>query len=285
MTRHLLVLLVLAVTIGRAQDSTEIPPLKEFHQTEGWTGRKIASTATVGLIFTTTWIDAYYTWWRDVEKPFSFFTNDWLKGQQLGLDKAGHFLGTYAIFKITRNIMLWGGYDRPTAFWWATGLALFNGLQIEIGDGFTPYGFDYQDLIFDFAGVGYGMLQAEVPFLENFNVKFSYWSSTGVKTPIQFTKDYDAMTVWLSLNVHNLLPEKAAEYWPRWLNIGVGYGVDDNMTRRELAIGFDLNLEGFSTRSEDVLLAERLGDLWHLPMPAVKFTTGKEPQYYLLYTR
>jgi hypothetical protein len=65
----------------------------------------------------------------------------------------------------------------------------------------------------------------------------------------------------------------------------VGYGVDDNQTRREFVIGVDLNFEGFTTRSDDWLLAEKLGNLWRPPAPALKFTTGKEPRWYLLHTR
>ena len=286
MRTWLLAILLLAFASAHAQDSLETQLSARFYPSESWNARKIASTAFVGAIFATTWVDAYFTWWKDVEKPFSFYSENWMAGYpHMGIDKPGHFFGTYSIFKITRDIMLWGGYDRSTAFWWAAGLSLFNGLQIEIGDGYSPYGFDYQDLVFDFAGVGYGMLQTAVPFLENFNFKFSYWSSAGVKTPIEFTKDYDAMTIWLSLNVHNLLSSEKESWWPAWLNLAVGYGVDDNQTRREFVIGLDLNFEGITTRSEDWLLAEKLGNLWRPPAPALKFTTGKEPRWYLLHTQ
>jgi hypothetical protein len=284
MRTWLLALLLVAFAEANAQDSLEIPPAR-FHPSEEWNTRKIASTAAVGAIFASTWVDAYFTWWKDVEKPFSFYSENWFSVAHQGIDKPGHFYGTYAVFKITRDILLWGGHDHSTAFWWATGLSLFNGLQIEIGDGYSPYGFDYQDLIVDFAGVGFGMLQTAVPFLENFNIKVSYWSATGFKTPIEFTKDYDAMTIWLSLNVHNILSTENPSWWPAWLNVAVGYGVDDHETRKEFVIGLDLNLEGFTTHSEDVLLAEKLGNLWHTPAPALKFTTGKEPRWYLLHTR
>ena len=284
MRRGFIALLILIAIVARAQDQPEPPPVTDFTPVQGWTGKKIASTGMVGALYAVCWVDAYYTWWRDTEKRFSFYTEDWVNGPHLGIDKPGHFFGTYAVFKIARETLLWGGHDHSTAFWWATGLALFNGLQIEIGDGFSAYGFDYQDLLFDFAGVGYAMLQSEVPFLENFDFKFSYWSQTGVKTPIQFTKDYDAMTIWLSLNMHNLLPGKVGEWWPKWLNVAVGYGVDDRETRREFAISFDFNFEGLSTQSEDWLWAQRLGNLWHPPLPAVKYTTGRSPMYYLAHT-
>jgi hypothetical protein len=268
---------------ARSQESRELPPVTSYTQTEGWTGRKIAATGVVGAVFVSTWVDAYYTWWKETEKPFSFFSERWVGGAHRGIDKPGHFFGTYSIFRVTNDILLWGGYRPSAAFWWATGLALFNGFQIEVGDGFSQYGFDYQDLVFDFAGVGYAMLQSEIPFLEDFDFKFSYWSATGIRTPIAFTKDYDAMTIWLSLGMHNLLPDGVAQYWPAWLNLAVGYSVDDRESKREVAIGIDINFEGFSTHSEDVFVAERLGDLWHAPLPAVKFTEHKVPRYYGAY--
>jgi hypothetical protein len=283
-----LLLVVACAGVARAQDSLALP-IHDFTQTEQWDARKIAATSAVGALFAVTWVDAYFTWWRDAEKDFSFYTDagwPWRpKASFRGVDKVGHFFGTYSVFKLARNILLWGGYSRSAAFWWAAGYGLLNGLQIEIGDGFTPYGFDYKDLTMDFLGVGYGMLQAEVPFLENINFKFSYWSATGLKTPIQFTKDYDAMTIWASFNMHNLLPGSIGESWPAWLNLAVGYGVDDHETRQEFVLGIDINFEGISTSSPDWLLAERVWNLWRPPAPAVKWIPGRAPLWYLAHFR
>lgn len=266
-----------------AQDSLRITD--GFSEKEGFPTRKAIATGVVGSIFLGTAVDAYFTWWKDVAKPFSFYTENWFNGPHLGLDKVGHFFGTYVLFKITRNMMLWGGYERSKAFWWAAGLSFLNGLEVEIGDGYSPYGFDYQDLLFDVAGVCYGMLQTEVPFLRNFDFKFSYYSKAGFKSPAAFTEDYDAMTIWLSMNVHQLLPSSLKDYWPAFINFTVGYGVNDNQTRRELAIGLDLNLEAFKTSNEDVLLAERILNVMRLPLPAVNFIQGKPAGAQFFYLR
>jgi hypothetical protein len=160
---------------------------------------------------------------------------------------------------------------------------MWNGLQIEIGDGMSQYGFDYQDLVFDMGGVAYGMLQSEVPVLQNFNFKFSYWSKKGFTSPANFTQDYDAMTIWLTVNVHNLLPTSMDKYWPEWLQIALGYGVDDHETKREGVIALDLNFEAFKTENDNVRVAEKLLDLMHVPAPAVKFTERTPPKYYLFH--
>jgi hypothetical protein len=278
-----LCLALLIPPVAAAQDSLEVTA--GFTHVDGSSTKKTLATAMIGTLVTGTLIDSYFTWWATAEKPFSFLGHDgenWLSGAHNGIDKPGHLFGAYCMFKLVHNTLLWGGFDRSTAFWWATGLGLWNGLEIEIGDAFTPYGFDYQDLVFDFAGVGYAMLQSQVPFLQDFNLKFSYWSKKGFTSPANFTTDYDALTIWMTVNVHNLLPTSLDKYWPEFLRLAVGYGVDDNATRREMAIGLDLSLESlFSPSNEDWRLAARLGDVVHLPAPTIKFTQGKAPRTYL----
>jgi len=274
---------VLLVARAPAQDTLRITD--GFSEKSGYLPRKVIATGVVGSIFVLTAVDAYYSWWKDVEKPFSFYSENWFNGPHLGLDKLGHLFGSFVLFKITRNLMLWGGYERATALWWGAGLSFFNGLVVEIGDGFSPYGFDYQDLIFNTCGVAFGVLQTQVPFLNNFNFKFSYYSKAGFKSPNRFTEDYDAMTIWLSMNVHGLLPSSVRDYWPEYINLAVGYGVDDNQTRREFVIGLDLNLEAFKTTNEDVLIAERIGNVMRLPLPAVTFIQGKPADFQFFYLR
>lgn len=289
-TRRTITGLCLMVLLSAATASAQ--PDSNAHATfpyEGYsraniTGlRKAAAGGIVGFVGVGMIADAYFTWWKDAERPFSFYNGRWFTGDQLGLDKCGHFFGTYLEFKGLRQVMLWGGYSPEAAFWWPAGVAMFQALEIEIGDGFTPYGFDPEDLLFGLAGIGYGMLQTAVPYLNNFNFKVSFWPAQGFTTPANFTSDYDAMTVWLTANMHNVLPGAVGENWPEWLQVGVGYGVGWGVSRRELVIGLDLNLEGFHTSNDHVLLVERSFNNLHWPAPAVKLTEGKGPLYYGLH--
>jgi hypothetical protein len=181
--------------------------------------------------------------------------------------------------------MLYGGFSPSAATWWGAGLSFLNSLTVEVGDGFTPFGFDWSDLGMGAAGIGYGVLQSEVPVFQNVNLKFSYWSGRGFKTPAAFIQDYDAMTVWASVNVHEFLPETWKEYWPKWLALAVGYGVHDGETRREFAIGFDINFLGFEGTSEDLLFLKKSLNLIRPPLPAVKFTEGRRPHYQVFMLR
>jgi hypothetical protein len=225
-------------------------------------------------------VDSYYAWWKDANSPFSFYTEGWLTGPHLGIDKFGHFFGTYATSKIIRNMMLWGGHSPGASLWWAAGIAAFHSLQIEIGDAFSPFGFDYQDMLSGFFGLGYMILQSQVPFFQNFDFKVSYWSKAGLTSPANFFSDYDAMTVWLTGNVHRLLPESLDSYWPEFLQLAVGYGVGWGESRREFVIGLDFNIQAFSACNDNVLLAQRIVDLIHYPAPALKLTGGKGPIWY-----
>ncbi|MEK9136509.1 MAG: DUF2279 domain-containing protein [Bacteroidota bacterium] len=277
-----IVLLLFCVSLSSAQDSIFVTD--GFQLKPDFTSRKVVSTVAIGGLLVTSLIWSYDTWWRDAGREFNFKTENWLNGYFLGIDKIGHFYTSYFYFNTFRNVMLWGGYERSTADWWAAGAAAFFALAIEVGDGVTPYGFDYQDIVFNFAGIGYGWLQTRVPFLTHFDIKWSYVPPEGYKLPVRITDNYDAHTYWLTCDIDKLLPSSVEPYWPDFLQIAVGVGVDDKVTKRELVVGFDLNLEElFHTENEDLLLIERTVNMFHVPAPAIKFTETKEPRYYLFH--
>jgi len=283
MKRTIIILLLFSFSEGYASDSLLVTD--GFRLKPEFTGRKIAATSAIGGLLVTSLLWSYDTWWRDSGREFNFITENWLNGQLRGIDKVGHFYTSYFYYHLFRNIMLWGGYSQTAAEWWAFGGAAFFALAVEVGDGITPqYGFDYQDLVFNFSGIGYGILQSKVPFLKNFNFKWSYIPDGGYRFPLRFTDNYDAHTYWLTCNVNNLLPESIEPYWPDFINVAVGMGVDNHATKREFVIGLDLNLESlFRTDNEDWLLVERTVNMFHFPAPAIKFTEDKEPRYYLFH--
>ena len=73
-------------------------------------------------------------------------------------------------------------------------------------------------------------------------------------------------------------------YWPDLLQLAVGYGVDDNVEKREGVAGFDINLEVFPASDENLLLAQRTLNMFHIPALAMKFTESKKPRYFLFET-
>ncbi len=281
--KYVIVLIVVCASFSHAQDSLAV--VDGFHSNPEFTGRKIVATSAIGGLFALSLYWCYDSWWRDAGGGFNFITQNWLNGYARGLDKIGHFYTSYFYFNLFRNIMLWGGYENSTASWWAVGGATLFAVVVELGDGFTPqYGFDYQDLTFNLGGVAYGLLQTKVPFLKHFNFKWSYVPSDGYRFPVRLVEHYDDHTYWLTCDVDKLLPSSIEPFWPDFLQIAVGMGVDDRWTKREFVFGFDLNLESlFHTENEDLLLLEKTVNKLHIPEPAIKFTERKEPRYYLFH--
>lgn len=279
-----LALLLLRTASGSAQESGPVDRVDGFPQQDVSTVRKVLATSTVAGFLGFSLIWSYDSWWKNAKTSFYFEDEGWWTGEHHGVDKAGHLYTSYFYFHTIRDLMLWGGYKPSTAFWVGAGTSAFFALAVEIGDGLGGVGFDYQDLTFNTAGLAFGMLQTKYPYLKNFSLKWSYFPPEGFEFPPRFTKHYDGHTYWLAFNLHNLLPEPAQKYWPEFLQPAIGYGVDDNMTKRELVIGLDFNLGFFSAPNEDVLLAQRIVDRFHIPAPAVKFTEDKKPRYYLFHT-
>jgi hypothetical protein len=261
------------------QDSVQTVP--HPIQVEGFSGRKVLATGLVGAFLAGSLVDSYYSWWKGASNPFTFHAEGWFNDGSKGIDKAGHIYTSYFYFNAVRDFMLWGGYEPSTALWWGIGLSGFFALSIEIGDGLSEYAFDYQDLMCNMVGLGYGVLQTKSPFLQNFNLKWSYVPRDGYRFPPHFTDHYDAHTYWITTNVHGLLPPSLKDYWPEFLQVAVGYGVDDNVSKREMVVGLDFNLEVFSISNQELSLAQKILNKFHFPAPGIKFTEQKTPRYYL----
>ena len=278
-----LVFLVIVVA-GRSVAQDSLQATVRIQEPDGFTTRRVVATGLVGGILVGSLISSYFDWWKDSAEPFHVVREGIFSDYSRGIDKIGHAYTSYFYFNTFRNIMLWGGHDRSTAFWWAAGTTAFFSLSIEIGDGVSPYGFSFEDLAFNMGGLGYGMLQSAIPFLSNFNFKWSYVPRDGYRWPPRFTDHYDSHTYWLSVKMHELLPSPLQKYWPEFLQLAVGYGVDENQTKREGVIGLDFNLEIFPVHNPELQILQKTANMIHLPAPAVKFTEQKKPKYYLFHT-
>lgn len=276
--RTLCFILLLMCQPLQAQDTLRtLPPV---HQAPGWSARKYLATGMAGGILVGSLVSSYFDWWKDTAEPFHLVDDGLFGNYSLGIDKVGHAYTSYFYFHTFRNVMLWGGYEPSAAFWLAAGSSAFFALSIEIGDGLSPYGFSVYDLAFNMGGLGYAMAQVAFPFLRNFSLKWSYVPEDGFRWPPHFTDHYDAHTYWLTINVHNLLPRDWRTYWPEFIQLAIGYGVDERQTKREAVIGLDLNLDAFTVENGDCRLLQQTANLIHLPAPAVKFTETKKPRWY-----
>lgn len=239
----------------------------------------------------------YKWWWEGNYHPFRFANDGFWHNYSLGVDKIGHFYTSYCYATTLREILLWGGYSETTALWWSSGISFFYALSIEIGDGYSTYAFSLNDLMANTLGIGYALLQNEVPFFQKFKFKWSYYPSGNIPFDGYFriTDDYDGHVYWLSIDVYGLLPQKAKKYWLPYLNLAIGYGGENifgrpswvkgvpilptEPARRKWLLSLDYNLSAIPTANDVWTLAKRLADLFHFPAPAVRFVEGKPAKF------
>lgn len=254
------------------QDSSAVEQGHSF-----WSRYNVARMGAIGIAGGTMVYSAG-VWWVNDYRPFHWWNAPWFGG--LGVDKIGHMYTGYALYTSLHNVLLWGGHDSSTAFWWAAGVATFHGFMVEVGDGFSEYGFDFRDVTFNCIGITYGILQTKIPFLQNFDLKWSLYYPMKHHS-FKINDLYAYHIYWMSANVKNLLPESVRPYWPSVLQIAFGLGAEDNLTTRTYNLSFDYNLEALPIEGRDASLFKRLLNLFHYPAPGVKFAPGHPPEYKL----
>ncbi len=244
------------------------------------------AVVTGGLAATITAIHFYQQsgWWADNRTSFHF-QEDLKYG--LGVDKLGHcYAGIYAAY-VFKKSFIWAGMDETASMWWGSGASLLFQTYVEIEDGFSTWGFDRVDWASDVTGAAIPVLQHYWPPLRNFALKFSYHPSNLINEPggvgfhgqkhIMFD-DYEGQTIWLSFDIHGILPSSIDRYWPEWLWIAAGYGARDIATTnpyRVYFIGLDLDMRKIIP--QDTAFLRTLSDVlnfYRLPLPAVRISPG-----------
>ncbi|HOV09940.1 MAG TPA: DUF2279 domain-containing protein [Spirochaetota bacterium] len=94
-----------------------------------------------------------------------------------GMDKLGHMWAHYAVMRGFNNLFEYTLEDKKEALILSTSTAAAIGLLIELGDGTSSsWGFSYQDLIFDWLGVGLGVVLEAFPVADEFiGFTWEYW--------------------------------------------------------------------------------------------------------------
>lgn len=244
--------------------------------------RKIISVAGVSAVYISGLFDAYHMWWKNEQRPFHFYKPQyqWCSDPAtLGIDKAGHFYTSYFLYHVQKNIFLWGGFDSSFSTKLSAALSGSFAVLIEVGDAFSDYGFDYQDLVFNLGGVGYGLLQDEYPFFKNFNIKWSFIPSRIKSFPPSFSEHYSGHIYWITIDIHNLFKESFGKYFPPYIQPAIGFSISEaNPAKREWVFGLDFNLKAiFGNTNTDWDYLTNSIDLIHLPAPGIKFTNKEKP--------
>jgi len=219
-------------------------------------------------------------WWKDNRTSFHF-REDLTYG--LSVDKLGHFYAASGLTFLLSKSLQWADVPEETSLLWGAGTAVLFQTYVEVQDGFSTWGFDRVDFAANVTGACYPLIQHHVPFLKSFNFKLSYHPSPLVNEGggIGFkgqkhiiVDDYEGQTIWVSLNVNNLLPKSIDPYWPDWLCIAIGYGARDIASPNPYPIymvGLDFDMTKIIPQTSSFLktLSETLNYI-HLPAPALR---------------
>lgn len=144
-------------------------------------------------------------------------------------DKGGHFFGGYIMSYTFNETLLAVGFGKDDGILWGSILGLAYQTYVEVLDGYGQnFGFSPSDFYADVVGSAYYYAQQKIPVLQNFTPKFHYypaeWHGEHSRKPHDsFIDDYSSQTFYVSINVHNLLPDNYSKYWPEWLELTVGY--------------------------------------------------------------
>ncbi|NOT38311.1 MAG: DUF2279 domain-containing protein [Saprospiraceae bacterium] len=182
----------------------------------------------------------YFAWYNK-NKQIGFHTFD-DKAEWKYMDKIGHSYTSYLQTSLVYNGAQWVGMKDRNSLYWALGLSNLFQTTIEVMDGFSDrWGFSWTDIGANLGGNAFFLSQhflwKEQKFLLKFSShKISYSSNDpeiitrvselySERLAERLLKDYNGQTYWLSFNpVHLFTKEKT--FWPEYLNVAFGYGVD-----------------------------------------------------------
>lgn len=221
-----------------------------FWDTPGYLHKGRFRTAVAGgiVLYTGAVVGLNELWYKETKRTSFHLFNDSKEWQQM--DKAGHMFTTYFEADYTYHVARWTGMKRNPGIW--TGALVAMGLQttLEVLDGFSSdWGFSMYDMAFNLAGASFWAGQQAIWDDQRIRMKVSATHRNYPADPIagvpggtyklqqrahdifgetilqSFLKDYNAQTIWLSVNIHSFM--KPESRFPKWLNAAVGYGAEN----------------------------------------------------------
>ena len=175
------------------------------------------------------------SWWSEKQTEFHFDNGADLT-YALNVDKVGHFMGGLEAADVFSSSMKWAGMNDKQSLWY--GAAFGSGLQlaIEMKDAYAPYwGFSKWDLALGSAGAIWPVAQYYNDDLKAINFKLSYYKQSDIYWELDrqrgkeinkyaWQDDYPNQTYWMTFDVNHFTETCC---WPEWLNIAIGFGLDD----------------------------------------------------------
>lgn len=269
-------------------------------------------------------------WYQDY--PLTHFHPFDDMGEWNQMDKAGHLFSTWTACKYSFDGARWTGMSRKNALWTSVGVGMGIMSTVETMDGFSEkWGFSFYDMGFNLLGAGLFATQELLWQSQRIQFKVSGIRPGYPNEPLYSTdgteitslderaaglygttffhvllKDYNALTVWASVNVHDFLGEKAQGKYPPWLNLAFGYGAgnlyggfenkwesEDGVVfeldpqryprHRQYYLSLDFDLTRIRTRHRWLRTTFKLLSFLKMPAPAVELNSLGKPRFHWLH--
>ena len=325
--------LVLPALLAQQPPFWSLQPADTLHRPRLWAGVG-AATAVYGA-----GLVVLHRNWVASASSADFHTVDDLSDWNQ-MDKMGHSLLAYNESRWLFAGLRWAGVRPKPAAWagFAGGQLLMG--TLEVFDGFSsPGGFSWSDMGFNLLGSGLFAAQQIGWQEQRIALKLSAWPKTYSDSPIYpvspagstdfttlqersntvygsgllslFLKNYNANTVWLSLNPRSFCRQPVA-WLPRWLNVAVGMGAENlfvgqgyewkgnvNCTgpdcelyrldpavyprTRQFFLSFDLDLTRLGFRNRFLRLLANTLNIVKIPAPTLEITGRGGFRWHALY--
>jgi hypothetical protein len=171
--------------------------------------------------------------------------------ESLNANIFGHAMAGYFISYVSEQALLASGVSYKLAPVYGALMGIGYQVYVEVLDGFgSDFSLSPYEMYANILGVTYFTMSQYYPSLQNWSPKLSYYPSkwfgqlpkAASQTPID---DYSAWNFWVSGNINNITDGNLTPYWPRWLNLAVGYGARNLGSPDEcrlITIGLDYDL-------------------------------------------
>jgi hypothetical protein len=221
------------------------------------------------------------SWWSEKQIPFHFDSGSDLI-YALNVDKVGHFIGGLAAADIFSTSMKWAGMNEKKSLWYAAGFGSSVQLAIEMKDAYAPYwGFSKWDFFIGSSGALWPVAQYYNNDLKAINFKFSYYQHSDIYWELDrqrgkeinkyaWQDDYPNQTYWMIFDLNHFIETCC---WPEWLNVAIGFGLDDNQYLNENDTKIGGNNEWYIALDYDI---PKILKKWDSPI-------GKKVKHWLNY--
>lgn len=295
-----------------------------FNKARFWT---LTSVGVAGYTGVTIGLDQ--AWYAAYPRSNFHFFDDWNGWRQM--DKFGHAFTGYFESKWAGDLYHWAGLPKGQACWVGFGTGLLFQTTLELMDGFSDnWGFSWGDMGFNLIGSGLYLGQELAWKEQRIRLKMSahkpsyssdpITSSNGLATtnlvsrtnnlfgtsPAELLfKEYNGQTIWLSVNVASFMKNRPHGFPPPWINIAVGYGIEnvfgaernsweddlgnefyapDSYQRySQFYLSLDIDFERIPTKHKWLKTIFGILNIFKVPFPTLEINTLGEVKFHPFY--